>query len=117
MISRKTFFGGLTAATLLALAACGGGGAAGGGVATGGASEADSTPGAARFRVVCGVCHGRNGDNGDAPNVRDLHWDAAGMRAQIRSGSGRMRPIPVTRLSDVDLEQVLVFMGTIGSVQ
>ncbi len=117
MISRKTFFSGLTAATLLALAACGGGGAAGGGVATGGAAEADSTPGAARFRVVCGVCHGRNGDNGDAPNVRDLHWDAARMRAQIRSGSGRMRPIPVARLSDADLEQVLVFMGTIGSVQ
>ncbi len=117
MTSRKTLFAALTTSTLLALAACGGGGAAGGGVATGGAAEADSTPGAARFRVVCGVCHGRNGDNGDAPNVRDLHWDAARMRAQIRSGSGRMRPIPVARLSDADLEQVLVFMGTIGSVQ
>ena len=119
MTKGMTLGGVLVAAALLA--ACGGGGAVAAGEGEGGGGDAtaggETTPGAARFRVVCGVCHGRDGSGGDAPRLTDLGWDAARMRTQIREGSGHMRPIPASRLSDDDLEQVLVWLGTIGAVQ
>jgi mono/diheme cytochrome c family protein len=101
-------------------------GEATGGEATGGETTAPTAgtaspeviaAGGERFEAVCGLCHGATGDDGDAPTVRDIHWSAERMRAQIRNGSGRMRPISAARLSDEDMEKVLAWMGTIGGVR
>jgi mono/diheme cytochrome c family protein len=141
-----TILGGAALSACLVLTACGGGAAAaettttpaassaGGESAsstetstatTGGNASATATTGASaemiaaggeRFEAVCGLCHpGGEEDNG--PTLRDIHWDAARMRTQIRNGSGRMRPISATRLSDEDLEKVVAWLGTIGAVR
>ena len=143
MTQWKTICCGATTALLLALSGCGGGDAATGGEGdatgdettsggettggetTGGGTTAPagtSSPeviaaGGERFEAVCGLCHGATGDDGDAPTVHDIHWPAERMRAQIRNGSGRMRPISAARLSDEDMEKVIAWMGTIGGVR
>ncbi len=136
MTQWKTICCGATTALLLALSACGGGDAAAdgegdatgsetttGGETTGGETAPAGTAspemiaaGGARFEAVCGLCHGESGDDGDAATLRDIHWDAARMRTQIRNGSGRMRPISAARLSDEDMEKVIAWLGTIGGV-
>jgi mono/diheme cytochrome c family protein len=130
-------------AAALALGACGGGGGArggdgapgddgaaptaggeSGGAGDGTAAAASDDPdwaakvaaGEARYDAVCGTCH-PGGDEDSGPRLIDLRWTADRMRAQIRNGSGRMRPIPPARLSDADLENVLAWMTTIRAVQ
>jgi mono/diheme cytochrome c family protein len=81
-----------------------------------GASAEMIAAGGERFEAVCGLCH-PGGEEDSGPSIRDIHWDAARMRAQIRNGSGRMRPISTARLSDEDLEKVVAWLGTIGAVR
>jgi mono/diheme cytochrome c family protein len=81
-----------------------------------GASAELIAAGGERFEAVCGLCH-PGGEEDSGPSIRDIHWDAARMRAQIRNGSGRMRPIGPARLSDEDLEKVVAWLGTIGAVR
>ena len=146
MKSGTTILGGAALSACLVLTACGGGAAAaettttpaassaGGESAsstetstatTGGNASATATSGASaemiaaggeRFEAVCGLCH-PGGEEDSGPSIRDIHWDAARMRTQIRNGSGRMRPISATRLSDEDLEKVVAWLGTIGAVR
>jgi mono/diheme cytochrome c family protein len=141
-----TILGGAALSACLVLTACGGGAAAaettttpasssaGGESAsstetstatTGGNASATATTGASaemiaaggeRFEAVCGLCH-PGGEEDSGPTLRDIHWDAARMRTQIRNGSGRMRPISAARLSDEDLEKVVAWLGTIGAVR
>jgi len=84
--------------------------------ATSGASAELIAAGGERFEAVCGLCH-PGGDEDNGPSIKDIHWDAARMRTQIRNGSGRMRPISAARLSDEDLEKVVAWLGTIGAVR
>jgi mono/diheme cytochrome c family protein len=84
--------------------------------ATNGASAELIAAGGERFEAVCGLCH-PGGEEDSGPTLRDIHWDAARMRTQIRNGSGRMRPISAARLSDEDLDKVVAWLGTIGAVR
>jgi mono/diheme cytochrome c family protein len=142
-----TILGGAALSACLVLTACGGGAAAaettttpassssaGGEAASGAAASPATTGGDAaasvssgasaeliaaggeRFEAVCGLCH-PGGEEDSGPTLRDIHWDAARMRTQIRNGSGRMRPISAARLSDEDLEKVVAWLGTIGAVR
>jgi mono/diheme cytochrome c family protein len=113
----------------MSLAACGGGGGdaeeGGGGGTSGGEVAAefdgpvqstDVATGQARFDAICGACHpGGNEDIG--PTIRGIGWAAGRVRQQARQGRGRMRPVNATRLSNEDLESVLAFLQTIGTVQ
>ena len=137
----KTVFGGAALSAWILVTGCGGGAAAshettpqptasaggeGGAASVTSAEGTASTAGAAspemlaaggeRFEAVCGLCH-PGGDEDNGPSIKDIHWDAPRMRAQIRNGSGRMRPISAARLSDEDLEKVVAWLGTIGAVR
>jgi mono/diheme cytochrome c family protein len=72
--------------------------------------------GQARYEAVCGTCH-PGGEEDTGPRLIGLRWTIDRMRAQIRNGSGRMRPIPPSRLSDADLDNVLAWLTTIHAVQ
>lgn len=104
----------------LATSACGGGGGGGAGTETAGGeasayagpvASTDVAHGQARYDAVCGSCH-----NNGAPPVANLGWTPDRMRQQIREGSGSMPAISETRLNPEDMEAVLAYMQTIGSV-
>lgn len=78
--------------------------------------QAQVTAGADLFDHKCSTCHGEGGTGDGAPDLRNVHFTPERMRTQIRNGSGRMRPIPVARLADADMEQVLAWLTTIGAV-
>lgn len=63
------------------------------------------------YNDVCMACHA-----GGAPALDNIGWDPARMRHQIREGSGRMPAIPLSRVSDDDMEAALAYMVTIGAV-
>lgn len=92
----------------------------GGGVASspvsyeGPIGSTDVAAGQAAFSDYCGGCH-REG--GDAPNIQGLGWTAAAARKQIREGSAKMPAFPEGRLSAEDLESMLAFLVTTGTVQ
>ena len=103
---------------------CGGGASSGGGSSGGGASSSggesayagpvgstDVALGQQRYEAVCAGCH-----SSGAPAVENLGWTAEHMRRQIREGEGSMPPIRESRLSAADMEAVLAYMQTIGSV-
>jgi hypothetical protein len=51
------------------------------------------------------------------PKITAIGWSPGQVRQQIRLGSGRMRPIAATRLSDEDMEAVLVYLHSLGTVR
>jgi len=136
----------ILAACVVGLAACGGGSSTTTGTGdetnttntTGGETPADADAGTAttdtgggggdadafaarvalgqeKFDHVCGTCHpGGEGDTG--PDLHNKHFTVERMTNQIRNGSGHMRPIPVARLSDEELSNVLAWLSTIGAV-
>jgi len=67
--------------------------------------------GETRYNAVCASCH-----NNGAPPVANIGWDVARVRQQIREGSANMPAIRAARLSDADMEAVLAYMDTIGSI-
>jgi mono/diheme cytochrome c family protein len=71
----------------------------------------DVAQGEARYNAVCASCH-----NNGAPPVANLGWTTAHLRQQIREGSANMPAIHEARLSDADLEAVLAYLNTIGTV-
>lgn len=72
----------------------------------------------ARGRAVlnraCGNCH--EPDDRDGPNP-GKNWAEARMRSQVRQGQGRMRAIPVARLSDADLDALIAYLRSTHAVQ
>jgi mono/diheme cytochrome c family protein len=66
------------------------------------------------FERVCRTCHEAGESDGPAPNK---NWAEARMRTTIRQGSGRMRAIPATRLSDADLDAVIAYLRTTHTVR
>ncbi len=73
--------------------------------------------GNAHYTRICANCHGDDGAAGDGgPAVRGKRMSVEAMRRQIREGSGNMRPIPVRRLSDADLDTVIAYLVTIEGV-
>lgn len=72
--------------------------------------------GRSRFNSVCGTCHPGGGED-IGPRIRGIGWSTSRMRRQIRSGSGRMRPIPPGRLGEADMENLFAYLSTMGSVR
>ena len=70
----------------------------------------------AAYDRACGRCH-PNGEEDVGPRLRNIAWDEARMRRQVRQGGGSMRPIPVTRVSDADLAAAIAYMRTIRAVR
>lgn len=111
---------------LFILTACGGSGAAEGGseASSGGdmsqyegpIASTDTARGEEVFLMFCDDCHPDGGAD-DGPSLLEHPTTAAMMRKQIREGSGKMRPFPVKRLSDDDLEAALAFMQQMGAVK
>lgn len=72
--------------------------------------------GRSRFNSVCSTCHpGGNADIG--PRIRGVGFSTSRMRRQIRSGSGRMRPIGPGRLSESAMEDLFAYLSTMGAVR
>lgn len=68
-----------------------------------------------RYQVVCGPCHGDHRER-RGPLLAGLGWSAPEIRHQIREGNALMPPIRPTRLSDDDIEALLAYFVTIGTV-
>ncbi len=66
------------------------------------------------FTRACGNCHEDNDPEGPSPNH---NWEEARMRSQVRQGAGRMRAIPVSRLSDADLDAMFAFFRSTHAVR
>jgi mono/diheme cytochrome c family protein len=72
--------------------------------------------GRSAFQRTCNRCH-PNGEDDTGPRINNINWSEARMRTQIRQGSGAMRPIPVSRLSDADLTDLLAYLRTTHAVR
>ena len=70
--------------------------------------------GRAVFQRVCARCHEDGDADGPTPNKR---WAEARMRGLIRNGSARMRAIPMTRLSDADLAQLVSYLRSTHTIR
>lgn len=66
------------------------------------------------FERACGDCHEANDPEGPNPGK---NWEEARMRTQVRQGGGRMRAIPVRRLSDADLDALIAFFRSTHAVR
>jgi mono/diheme cytochrome c family protein len=72
--------------------------------------------GRAAFQRVCNRCH-PNGEEDIGPRLINLGWSEARVRRQVRSGHGRMRAISVRRLPDPELDALIAYLRTIGTVR
>lgn len=89
-------------------------------------SEAAPAPAAARrammrrgkraFEARCDTCH-PGGDEDIGPKITGIRWPVHRMEKQIREGSGRMRPITTAKLSDADLDALMVYLARLGAVR
>lgn len=116
----------LLPATLLlsSLTACGGGTTTTGSQTTGGGeapsyagpvTSTDVEGGLAVFTTNCGGCHtGQAGSYG--PAVRDLQRTPEAIRQVIREGRGRMPGFGAAQIGADDLEKVMAFLQSIGTV-
>lgn len=68
------------------------------------------------FQSACNRCH-PNGDADTGPRINGLNWNESRMRDQIRHGGGSMRAIPVTRLSDAALTDLIAYLRTTHAVR
>ncbi|MEZ4392104.1 MAG: cytochrome c [Polyangiales bacterium] len=82
--------------------------------ATPATAAGDVARGRTAFNRVCGRCHEDGESDGPAPN-RNLAEDR--LRSIVRQGSGRMRAIPASRLSDADLTHVVAFLRSTHAVR
>lgn len=101
---------GATSTTAPTAASPSGDGGGGGEIAS-----ADVALGEARYDAMCSLCH-PGGEADIGPAIRDIQWSPERVRTQIRDGSGRMRPIGPDRLSDEDMEAMLAYLVTLGTV-
>jgi mono/diheme cytochrome c family protein len=65
-----------------------------------------------KWNRVCGECHG----TGIGPALNGRRMSADRVRATVRRGRGDMRPLSQRRISDEELEAVIVYLSTIRAV-
>jgi mono/diheme cytochrome c family protein len=78
-------------------------------------ASTDVEAGRQAFEQHCNGCH-PGGAQGYGPAVTGLNWDPGHMRQQIREGSGRMPAIGPDALPSEQLEALLAYLQTTGSV-
>jgi mono/diheme cytochrome c family protein len=81
-----------------------------------GGQAADVTAGQGFFRRACNKCH-PNGGEDVGPSILNKNIDEAKMIKAIRSGSGRMRAISVTKLPDANLPALMAYLRSIHAVR
>jgi mono/diheme cytochrome c family protein len=71
------------------------------------------------WSAVCANCHmpRRPGARTTGPRLENKNLTEARMREIIRNGEGTMRPIPPTRLTDGELEQLIAYLRTFRAVR
>ncbi len=72
--------------------------------------------GRAVFDRACGSCH-PDGEADSGPDIRRKRIPVDRVRALIRKGRGRMRPIPARRLPDRYMDELMAYLATIGTVR
>ncbi|MCA9581618.1 MAG: c-type cytochrome, partial [Myxococcales bacterium] len=68
------------------------------------------------FDRYCDTCH-PGGEEDIGPNLRGIRWTVGAMETQIRDGSGKMKPIPSSRLSDEGLPDLMAFLLQMEAVR
>lgn len=107
----------------LGVTACGGTESGGGGQGSAGGEAAyagpigstDTAAGQAVFETYCSGCH-PGGAEGRGPTLLDIHETPAQARQQLREGGDHMPAFPESRISATDLEDLLAYLTTLGSV-
>ena len=81
-----------------------------------GAQAADVAAGQAAFRRACNRCH-PNGERDVGPSILNKNFDESKMQKVIRSGTGRMRAINLTKLPDASIPSLMAYLRTIHAVR
>ena len=79
------------------------------------AADADASVGNGVWEQYCNGCH-PGGDEGVGPAVNGIAWTPEAMRKQIREGEDRMPAFGPDKISDADLESLLLAMVDMGGV-
>jgi len=94
----------------------GGEGSSGGEAAYAGPiGSTDTAAGQAVFETYCSGCH-PGGAEGRGPSILDAHESPAEARQQVREGGDHMPAFPESRISATDLENLLAYLTTLGTV-
>ncbi len=78
--------------------------------------RAKARRGRAAFTRACDTCH-PGGDEDIGPRIIGKNFSVARMTKQIREGSGRMRPVPPTRLPESQMDNLMAYLQTIRAVR
>ncbi len=81
-----------------------------------GDNDARLARGRAAFDHVCGRCH-PHGNADVGRRLIGLGWSEDRVRTQVRRGRGTMRAISPSRMSDQALDDVMVYLRSIGTVR
>ncbi len=82
------------------------------------AQAADAAPpdGQAVFRRACNRCH-PNGREDVGPTILNKNFDEAKMVKAIRTGTGRMRAISLTKLPEANMPALMAYLRTLHAVR
>ena len=72
----------------------------------------DTEAGKVAFEDACSACHSE-----ESEPLANIGWPVAKVRKQIREGDAEMPAIPENRLSDADMENLLAFLATMGTIK
>ncbi len=72
---------------------------------------AEDPPGKAAYARVCATCHGDDpGDGGDGPALVPMYRTPQQVLGIVRSGTGKMHPLPESKISDTDVLAIVSYL-------
>ena len=79
------------------------------------AAWADDLPGKAAYARVCATCHGDDpGDGNDGPALVPLYRTEQQVLGIVRSGTGKMHPLPESKISDADVAAIVAYLQSLS---
>lgn len=74
-------------------------------------SWADDAAGKTAYARVCARCHGDDpGDGGDGPALLPMDRTAQQVLGIVRSGTGKMHPLPESKISDAEVTAIVAYL-------
>lgn len=74
-------------------------------------SWADDPAGKSAYARVCAQCHGDDpADGGDGPALIPMDRTAQQVLGIVRSGTGKMHPLPESKISDAEVTAIVAYL-------
>lgn len=78
-------------------------------------SWADDAAGKTAYARVCAQCHGDDPlDGGDGPALVPMDRTAQQVLGIVRSGTGKMHPLPESKISDSEVTAIVAYLQTLS---